>query len=51
MVGKDGEVARDTLFWGQIIGIGANIDGKAQVMQLYLGGFSAYKEYTKELAD
>ena len=49
---KMAEVARDTLFWGSNNWyIGANIDGKAQVMQLYLGGFPAYKEYTKELAD
>lgn len=45
------EVAEPTLFWGSNNWyIGANVDGKAQVMQLYLGGFPAYKDYTKELA-
>ena len=46
------EVAKPTLFWNSNNWyIGANVDGKAQVMQLYLGGFPAYKEYTKQLAE
>ena len=46
------EVAKPTLFWDSNNWYtGANVDGKAQVMQLYLGGFPAYKEYTQQLAE
>lgn len=45
------EVAAPTLFWqSENWFIGANVPGKPRVMMLYLGGFSAYKQYTADVA-
>jgi len=45
-------VAEPTLFWNsENWFIGANIKGKARVMQLYLGGFPAYCQYVSEVRE
>ncbi len=45
-------VAQPTLFWNSDNWfIGANIDGKPRVMQLYLGGFPAYCDYLSDVND
>ena len=46
------EVAAPTLFWqSDNWYIGANIAGKPRAMMLYLGGFGAYREFTRNVAD
>jgi cyclohexanone monooxygenase len=44
-------VAAPTLFWkSENWYIGANVEGKPRAMMLYLGGFGAYKEFTRNVA-
>lgn len=45
-------VAAPTLFWkSDNWYIGANVAGKPRAMMLYLGGFVAYKEFTRDVAN
>ena len=44
-------VAAPTLFWkSENWYIGANVEGKPRQMMLYLGGFGAYRDYTRDVA-
>lgn len=46
------DIARPTLFWESSNWYtGSNIRGKPQVMQLYLGGFSSYRDHTRRMAE
>jgi len=46
------DIARPTLFWESSNWYtGSNIPGKSQVMQLYLGGFSNYRDHTRRITD
>lgn len=50
-VEKMAEIARPTLFWNSSNWyVGSNIPGKTQVMQLYLGGFTSYRDHTTQVA-
>ena len=49
--GKMADIARPTLFWNSSNWyVGSNIPGKPQVMQLYLGGFTSYRDHTTGVA-
>jgi cyclohexanone monooxygenase len=50
-VEKMAGIARPTLFWNSSNWYtGSNIPGKTQVMQLYLGGFTSYRDHTTQVA-
>lgn len=46
------DIARPTLFWDSSNWYtGSNIPGKSRTMQLYLGGFTNYREHTRKIAE